>query len=57
MNYCDKWANYQHVLAYYNRIDLWDDLKDSTLWGESDLLKKAARFAWGLYPGRTPWGD
>ena len=42
------WSKYDqnnHVIQYYNRLEIWDDLKD---WqDESRLIKYSAKWAWG----------
>jgi hypothetical protein len=42
------WAQYDqnnHVIQYYNRIEIWDDL--ATFQDESALIRYAAKWAWG----------
>ena len=47
----------EHVYKYRCQIELWDEMKDSTLFDEAELIRYATKFAWGRYPGRFFWGD
>lgn len=57
MTYYDAYANSQHVAVYYNRLDIWDDARDASIFYEGYLIRLAARWAWGSYEGRFPWGN
>ena len=57
MTYYDAYANSQHVAVYYNRLDIWDDARDASIFYEGYLIRLAARWAWGSYEGRFAWGN